>query len=85
MDCFPAIEKANASVTVEARTGIVLEYKILDEALPALEAWVDQYQERNLSSTNTDAQGRTVNYRNYTLRYAKKSLLGLLCLEILIR
>lgn len=41
--CRPTIEKANASVTVEAASGRVIDLRILDEPQPDAAAWSDNF------------------------------------------
>lgn len=43
MSCLPTIESANASVTVEAPSGRVISFDILDEPHPDAAAWSDNF------------------------------------------
>lgn len=43
MSCLPTIESANASVTVEAPSGRVISFRILDEPHPDAAAWSDNF------------------------------------------
>lgn len=43
MNCLPTIESANASVTVEAPSGRVISFRVLDEPRPHAAAWSDSF------------------------------------------
>lgn len=68
ISCVPILEQANASVTVDLRTGLVQNYTILDHPTNATSAWSDSYMLRDRSpdynGPNTTAYGA----RNVTVR-----------------
>ncbi|KAI4719200.1 hypothetical protein E4T48_04508 [Aureobasidium sp. EXF-10727] len=75
INCTPIIEQANARVTIDAGTGNVQRYEILDIPRNASNAWSDPYLEHD---TSVDYTGRFEDYsfigkqsivHNITVRY----------------
>jgi hypothetical protein len=56
LNCLPIIESANANVTVDSGTGVVLEFKILSDPVDCPDAWSDVYSRHNRTSGSLDEE-----------------------------
>jgi hypothetical protein len=56
LNCLPIIESANANVTVDSGTGVVLEFKILSDPVDCPDAWSDVYSRHNRTSGSLDGE-----------------------------
>jgi hypothetical protein len=56
LNCLPIIESANANVTVDSGTGVVLEFKILSDPVDCPDAWSDVYSRHNWTSGSLDGE-----------------------------
>lgn len=68
ISCTPVLEQANASATVDLRTGMVQNYTILDRPTNATSAWSDSYLLRKRSPDYTGPNTTMYGPNNITVR-----------------
>jgi hypothetical protein len=64
LNCMPTFESSQAEVTVDPKSGVVQQYRILDTPVREHVAWSDNFQWRNLSEDARYTHSRVENYGN---------------------